>query len=63
MIKERMIELLLLLNLTSELEITGLEDSFKFSKNKYDANKFIARMISLAEEFLEPYVIESDSKE
>lgn len=60
MIKEKMIELLVL----SEI-IDGLpKEGILIRKGKqYSKEKLFNRFDKLLEEFLEPYVIESDSKE
>lgn len=60
MIKERMIELLILLKVIQE--ISGGAELVRHGK-KYDKEKVYKRFDELIEEFLEPYVIESGSKE
>ena len=61
MIKERMLELLILERIItqSKVEYTALE----FNGKKYDNQKIYERFAELLEEFLEPYVIESTLKE
>lgn len=60
MIKERMIELLIL---TQVIQETAGEIEFVRHGKKYDKEKIYKRFNELAEEFLEPYVIDSTSKE
>lgn len=61
MIKERMLELLILERIIeqSKPEYTILN----FKDKKYDNRKIYDRFAELLEEFLEPYVIESTLKE
>lgn len=56
-----MLELLILERIIaqSKVEYTALE----FNGKKYDNQKIYERFAELLEEFLEPYVIESTSKE
>lgn len=54
MIKERMLELLLLERYVKMISFNG---------NKLDKKKYNKRLIELRKEFLEPYVIDSTSKE
>lgn len=60
MIKEKMLELLIL---TQVIQETADEIEFVRHGKKYDKEKVYKRFDELVEEFLEPYVIESDSKE
>ena len=61
MIKEKMLELLILQQKIKQIpEICG---NIKFFDKVYDTDKMLNRLIELEKEFLEPYVIESDSKE
>lgn len=60
MIKERMIELLLLLRL---LERNDTKSIIKFKGKLYDNEKMMERCKQLVEEFLEPYALDSTSKE
>lgn len=61
MIKEKMLELLVL-----DKIIQGISDetkSIEVCGKEYDSQKLLKRTKVLLEEFLEPYVIESDSRE
>lgn len=63
MIKEKMIELLVL-SYFFEKYIDDDEASIGIlNDKKHDLNEMKQRLNQLLEEFLEPYVIESDSKE
>lgn len=56
-----MLELLILRQKIKQIpEICG---NTKFFDKVYDTDKMLNRLIELEKEFLEPYVIESDSKE
>lgn len=56
-----MLELLILRQKIKQIpEICG---NIKFFDKVYDTDKMLDRLIELEKEFLEPYVIESDSKE
>lgn len=59
MIQERMLELLVL-NLILK-DISG--ETIEFKGKTYNAQAIAKRTGDILEEFLEPYVIESDSKE
>lgn len=58
MIKERMLELLLL-----ELYKNNINHSPGFELIPIDTDKYFTRLQELRKEFLEPYVIDSTSKE
>ena len=57
MIKEKMLELLVLKMIIQK------EDSLKLVSDEYDWEQIHERFVWLLDEFLEPYVIESNSKE
>ena len=61
MIKEKMLELLILDKIIQG--ITDVNKSIEVCGKEYDTQKLLMRTKVLLEEFLEPYVIESDSKE
>lgn len=67
MIKERMIELLVLGFILKNLDITKYDTTTGILKSddgtNYNMDKILNRTKALIEEFLEPYVIESNSKE
>jgi hypothetical protein len=62
MIQEKMLELLLLYRIVnSPLDLEHRNKVF-FNGKAYDSTKIIDRYKELTEEFLEPYVIDSDPK-
>lgn len=67
MIKERMIELLCLGLVLNNLDTSKYDIGTGTIKGEnginYDMNKLLNRTQALIEEFLEPYVIDSTSKE
>lgn len=62
MIKERMLELLLLERIVSQTN-PSQHGTIIFNGKQYDNKRIHERFTKVLEEFLEPYVIESDSKE
>lgn len=60
MIPEKMLELLLLTIAGTLIED---EDAWILSDRKYDTDRMKERIKEIMEEFLEPYAIDSDSKE
>lgn len=60
MIKERMLELLILRQIIEQIPETC--GNIKFFDKVYDTDKMLDRLIELEKEFLEPYVIESGPK-
>lgn len=59
-----MIELLLLQKMYKKLKSSGyFLDIAYYCDKQYSLEKIIKRILKLEEEFLEPYVINSDSKE
>ena len=63
MIKERMMKFLCMREISEAAKIVNNQNQFHFNGKLYNATKFLDDLFALTEEFLEPYVIESDSKE
>lgn len=63
MIHERMVELNTLLILLYQLKDTGAKVLRSVWEDEYNLNKMQERANELLKEFLQPYVIKSDSKE
>lgn len=63
MISEKMLELLLLERLLEIALSDDYEEIVNINGIDYNTEKMKKRLNDLLEEFLEPYVIESDSKE
>lgn len=63
MIKERMIELLVLLRILENLNTKNKTGIIRDNETDYNFAKMVNRAEVLMKEFLEPYVIESSSKE
>lgn len=61
MINERMLELLLLERIVQQ--VPSGHEILIFNGKHYDNKRINERFTKVLEEFLEPYVIESDSKE
>lgn len=62
MIKERMLELLVLINFYDQCKEDDDILIGKFNNKEYDLAKMDKRLDTLIEEFLEPYVIDSNEK-
>lgn len=60
MIPEKMLEFLMLAGIGQAIDENG---ELYIGDKKYDVEKMNERFIKIAEEFLEPYAINSDSKE
>lgn len=60
MIKEKILELLILRQIIEQIPKTC--GNIKFFDKVYDMDKMLDRLIELEKEFLEPYVIESGPK-
>lgn len=58
-----MMKFLCMLKISEAAKIVNDQNQFHFNEKLYDATKFLDDLFALTEEFLEPYVIESDSKE
>lgn len=64
MIKERMLELLVLSEILTDVGNCNIDFSIRtFNGNQYDNDKLEQRYKCLIEEFLEPYALDSTSKE
>ena len=64
MIKERMLELLILSEVIPNVGNYNIElGTLEYNGNQYDDTKLKQRCRSLIEEFLEPYALDSTSKE
>lgn len=64
MIKERMLELLVLSEILTDVGNCNIDFSIRtFNGNQYDNDKLGQRYKCLIEEFLEPYALDSTSKE
>ena len=64
MIKERMLELLVLSKILTDVGNCNIDFSIRtFNGNQYDNDKLRQRYKCLIEEFLEPYALDSTSKE
>lgn len=63
MIPEKMLELLVLSDFIKEQSERLLSDVITIDRIDYSTDKILNRFIELNKEFLEPYVINSDSKE
>ena len=62
MIIERQIELLIVSIILSKLKHDRLNNVIEFNGKQYDNNKLRGRWNTLIEEFLEPYVIDSNTR-
>lgn len=64
MIKEKMLELLVLSEVLTDVGNCNTEFSIRtYNENQYDNDKLEQRYRCLMEEFLEPYALDSTSKE
>lgn len=65
MINEKMLELLVLTNIFehSQLSIYDTDQILIYNDKRYNYNKLSYRLQELEDEFLSPYIINSDSKE
>lgn len=64
MIKEKMLELLVLSKILTDVGNCNIEFNIRtYNRNQYDNDKLEQRYRCLIEEFLEPYALDSTSKE
>lgn len=63
MYSDKMIELALLQQIITQEELWKKSDSYVWNGKEYSVEKLLKRFGELRSEFLEPYVIDSTSKE
>lgn len=63
MYSDKMIELVLLQQIIAQEELWKESDSYVWNGKEYSVEKLLKRFRELRSEFLEPYVIDSTSKE
>ena len=63
MIPEKMLELVVLSIVQNNLRYNREAKTIEFNGKQYDDSKIRKRWTNLVEEFIEPYVIDSTSKE